>query len=370
MNSLRLIEKDFSAFFRAPSEIAPQSLGISPLKQDLQRFLDPRKNPLFRSTDDMTYFTAHRGDRVVGRILAHIHRSSNERHQVNQAYFGFFECEDNQETAHALLSAAERFARAHGMTQIQGNMNMTAMQQMGVMTDGFDKAPYSDQVYSAAYLPKLLEAEGFSRFFPMSTFELILKDYRQELLITEKNAGALSGKNIRIESISKNRIQQGLADARVVLNSGFDKNPFFVPVTPEEFYFQAKDLSWVIDPRITTFAFQGDRAVGVAICIPDLNPLLKATKSKLSLATPWHYLQFRRNRKRAVIIYYSVVEDLHGQGIMAHVLNRTLLSLKESGYESVGMTWIADENKSSLRQMEKIGGVPMHKLHLFKKELQ
>ncbi len=369
MSTLKLLTNDFNSFFDVPFHISKDSLFVSPLKMDMKRFLDPKANPLFQSPEDIAYFTALRDGKPVGRILAHIHRASNLRHHLKLSFFGFFECEDNQETADLLLNAAKEFGRKHGMTEIIGNMNMTAMQQMGVMTEGFNQIPYSDQVYSSPHIPKLLEGAGFAAEFPMSTFELKLDNYKPGALTTEKTKASINEENIEIRTINKSNIERGLQDARVVLNSGFDKNPFFVPVTPEEFHFQAKDLSLVIDTRITTFAYKGETPVGVVICIPDLNPLLKATKSKVSLMTPWHYLQFRMNRKRAVIIYYSVCEEMHGKGIAAHMLDSTLTSLQNSGYETLGITWIADVNKASLRQMEKIGAKKSHGLHMFKAAL-
>jgi hypothetical protein len=44
-------------------------------------------------------------------------------------------------------------------------------------------------------------------------------------------------------------------------------------------------------------------------------------------------------------------------------------SLKEAGYERLGLTWIADENQASLRQIEKLGAQPLHRLHLFRKPI-
>ena len=75
------------------------------------------------------------------------------------------------------------------------------------------------------------------------------------------------------------------------------------------------------------------------------------------------------NRKRAVIIFYSVARAAHGQGIMSAMLTHTLERVRAAGYETVGGTWIADENPASLRQVEKMNGRWLHKLHLFRKDL-
>jgi hypothetical protein len=52
------------------------------------------------------------------------------------------------------------------------------------------------------------------------------------------------------------------------------------------------------------------------------------------------------------------------------MLHRVTRALRESGYERLGTTWIADENPASLRQMEKLGARPLHRLHLFRKDLR
>jgi hypothetical protein len=56
-------------------------------------------------------------------------------------------------------------------------------------------------------------------------------------------------------------------------------------------------------------------------------------------------------------------------GLNPAMLYKVTSSLKERGYESLGFTWIADENIASIRQIEKLGASQLHKLHLFKKVL-
>jgi hypothetical protein len=51
------------------------------------------------------------------------------------------------------------------------------------------------------------------------------------------------------------------------------------------------------------------------------------------------------------------------------MLYRIALALQEAGYRTLGGTWIADINAPSLRQAEKVGAQPLHRLHLFSKRL-
>ena len=105
------------------------------------------------------------------------------------------------------------------------------------------------------------------------------------------------------------------------------------------------------------------------VCIPDLNPFVKATGSKLSWFSPYHYVRFRLRRDRAVIIYYSVKRELHGRGINGAMLHRVVSSAKQAGYRMLGGTWISDENTASLRQAEKGGASALQRLHFFSKSL-
>ena len=44
------------------------------------------------------------------------------------------------------------------------------------------------------------------------------------------------------------------------------------------------------------------KPAGVIVCIPDLNPFVRACRSRLSMTTPWHFLRHRLTGDRAVII--------------------------------------------------------------------
>lgn len=362
--SLTLREGDRQAFFEAPFHAYPASVGyVSPMRGDIVRMLDPTKNPLWTAGNPYRFWTVHRtGGKPVGRIIAHLHRQSNERWGWSRAQFGFFDCADDPEAARMLLAAAEGFARDQGMAELVGNFNLTAMQQCGVMTGGFDQTAYTDMIIGAPWLPDMLEASGFARFFPMTTFEI-------DLAKAAPASAPLDPAHFTFAPIRKSTFPERMEEARLLLNDGFHDNPMFVPLTEEEFQFQAGELSTILDPRLSSVVKRDGEPVGVIIAIPDLNGFLAATRSRIGLATPWHFLRYRMNRKRAVIIFYSVARAAHGQGIMSAMLAETLARVRAAGYETVGGTWIADENPASLRQVEKMNGRWLHKLHLFRKVL-
>jgi GNAT superfamily N-acetyltransferase len=368
--SYQLQQENFAAFFNCPFQIyGENSRYISPYKSDLRRFLDHEKNPLFKKFGARTYFTVHQADQVLGRIVAHIHTSSNERHSLSRSYFGFFDCTDDPLVAKLLLGAAEDWGRKQGCHEIAGNFNLTAMQQMGVVTDGFDSTPYIDQLYTPPQIYRLLETNGYERFFPMTTFEVPLTGFDPHCVLSSKSEALLKDLEIHFEKPQRRHFSRLMREACYVLNEGFNQNPMFVPLSDAEFYFQSKEMLWFMDPNTALVARVDNRPVGVIISLPDLNPLLKESRSRMNWRTPYCFLKHRAQNRRACLIFGSVVPNFQVRGLGSVLLFKILGCLVAAGYKSVGITWIADYNKPMLRLVEKLGGRPMHRLHLYRKPL-
>lgn len=368
--AIEVREGDFAAFFAAPfSAYGSGSAYVSPLKSDLERFLDPRRNPLFADAGSaLAYWTAHRGGRVLGRITAHEHAASNRVHGLRRGYFGYFDCVDDPEVAGALLAAAEGWCSTRGLTEIMGNFNLTAMQQIGVVTEGFEHAPYTDLVWSPPHVAVLLRRYGYAPGFGMTTFEVDLT--RAEApAIGPKQRAVLEDPAFAFAPVTRSTIPQRMEEARLILNASFARNPMFVPVTAEEFHFQAKDMKWVMDPRISAVLHHRGAPVACILCIPDLNPFLARVGSRMGLTAPWHFIRHRLTNRRAVLIFSGVMPEWQGRGVNPVVLRRVILAAQKAGYTRLGNTWIGDGNAPSLAQKRKAGARELHRLHLFSKAL-
>lgn len=368
--TLRICERDFESFFEAPfAAYGDESLYVSPLKSDLHDFLSANKNPLFKCQDSFTYFTVHQDEKVLGRIVAHVHEESNTRHDLNRAYFGFFDCSDDDEAATALLNAAEDWAKAQGFNEIVGNFNLTIAQQIGVTTSGFENSPFVDMIYSPAHISQQLEKNGYAAFFPTSTTGTSLSSLTEDNLISPRQQKIFDDTDYDWKPVNRFTLKKRLIDARILLNDAFSNNPMFVTLSAEEFTFQTQSLASIIDPRISKVVYYKGDPVGVVICIPDVNPMLKSIKSRLGLKALFAFIKHHFFCKRAVIIYYAVSPEMHGRGINSAMVYRVIQSLKKAGYKELGGTWVSDTNLASLRVLEKINSAKLHGLHLYRKDI-
>jgi GNAT superfamily N-acetyltransferase len=368
--SIELRVEDFDAFFTAPFACYGSGAFVaSPLRSDLKRSLDPARNPLFRNFARRTWFTAHRDGKIAGRILAHIHDAANKQYDLKRGYFGMFDCIDDSDVARTLLDAASNWLREKGCDEIAGGFNLTITQMIGVVTEGFENRPYIYQDWSPPHIARLLTAQGFEPFYGMRTFEVDTTRFDPKIVLNDKAAGLLHDPDWRFEAIGKRGLTERLRESCRVLDDGFANNAMFVPLTEEEFLFPCAGMTAIIDEHLSWMAYHRGAPVGVYLCIPDLNPFLHATNYRLKLATPWHLWQFKRHRTRAAVIFYSVRQAWHGRGVNSALLYKSLDAMRTRGYTHLGVSWISDTNSGSLRQMEKLGARPLHRLQLFRKAL-
>jgi hypothetical protein len=203
----------------------------------------------------------------------------------------------------------------------------------------------------------------------MRTWQTEVANVDPDRLLGPSQAAALESREIRWTRLRRRGFRRTLEEIRGLLNESFSYNPLFVPLSREEFEFQAKEMMWIMDRRITQLAYRGDELVGVVLCVPDLNPFIRRVRSRLGVTAPWHYARERARTKRAVVLLLGVRPALHGGGICGAMIYRLARDLEAAGYTHAGGTWIADDNLPSLRQTERFGSKPLHRLHLFGKQL-
>jgi GNAT superfamily N-acetyltransferase len=368
---LELREGDFDAFFEAPFACyGADSVAAFPMRGDLKRALDAELNPLFRDHARRTWYTAHREGRIVGRVLAHVHDASNQLHNLKRGFFGCLDCIDDLEVARALLDVVFSWLHVRGCTEIAGGFNLTITQMIGVVTEGFDSAPYTYQDYAPPHVARLLDALGYERFFPMTTFELDLRTLEPARLLGDKQRKLLANPQWSWHPVRRQGLEDVLRDSCSVLNDGFKDNPMFVPLTQEEFLYPCEGMTWVIDQHISMVARERGQAVGVLLCIPDLNPFLRVVRSRVRPSVLWHLLKLKLRPRRASVIFFSVRRSHHNLGVNGVLLHKVTTALRDRGYTHLGISWVSDSNAASHRQMQKLAASPLHRLHLFRKALR
>lgn len=348
----------------------PSSPWVPPLDGDLRRMLDRRRNPFFRHGIASPLLAFDAGGRPVGRVLAHLYHRHTVRHGERAAFFGYFESPDNLTVARGLLDAVAAFGADHGCTVVRGPFNMTPMQEMGTLRDGYDVPPAVDQTYTAPYYPALLEAAGLRPVFPVATYRVEdVEAVEPNALLGERHRALLASGRPRVRPANLADFDRELELLRELLNDSFYDNPHFVPITADEFRFQVGPYRRLMDPAISLVAELDGVPCGFVICVPDFSPLLKRMNGR---AGPRELLTFLRGRaavRDAVLLIIGVQRPLQGRGIMRIMQAELLRALRHRGYRRLSITWIADQNAKSRATVEALGARPIHRLTLYERPL-
>jgi len=240
--------------------------------EEISKFT-PGKNPFFEHAR-VQLFLAKRGDRVVGRISAHIDELALSQ-PVEQGMgpgtgnWGAIEAED-QTIAHALIARAEEWLREQGMTRVLAPMNLSIWEEPGIQVLGHDHPPMVMMAHHNAAYQGWIESEGYARVKTLYTYDL---DIRQDFppLIRRIVASGEKNAKIRIREVELKHFDREAAIICDILNDAWSDNWGFVPFTPTEIAYTGKALKPLVHPELIRIAEYEGEPVAFMMTLPDLN---------------------------------------------------------------------------------------------------
>jgi len=257
---------------------------VPPLRSDVAELLDERKNPFFDHAL-VQLFLAYRSGRAVGRISAHIDFLAHEL-PVEQGMgpgtgcWGMFEAED-EETASALIAAAEDWLREKGMTRVLAPLSLSIWDEPGLLVKGHDHPPTMMMGHHNAVYQGWIEAQpGYSEAKRLLTYDLEVRDGFPPL-VNRIVASGEKNERIRLRQADTKNVPEEAAILFDILNDAWSSNWGFVPITDREIAYISKKMKPVIRPDLLLFAEYDGEPVAFMMTFPDFNRLIKPFKGKL-----------------------------------------------------------------------------------------
>jgi hypothetical protein len=337
---------------------------IRPLNLVVSDAISFKKNPFYANGCGKAFIAKKEG-KCVGRILVHMSKFHHLIHQEKVCYFGLFECVDDMDVAKVLLNEAEFFAKSLGCKILRGPFNITAAQEIGILTDGFDRVPSIDMVYTKPYYPTLLKESGFIPCLKMKTWR---NDNIEDLNYNKIDQLPTHKEQITFRSINSRKRSEEMDLIREVVNSAFLGNWGFVPITHEEWRMQIGALIPFLDPDLIIIAESCGIPIGVTLAVPDFNQIIKNTNGKL-IHPSILKLILPNSLKSAVVILFAVRKQFQNMKISQNLNLELIRNLHKKGYKDLSITWISETNISSKKQAEFLGMHVLHELEMFEKEI-
>lgn len=256
--------------------------------------------------------------RVVGRCCAIINPRYNELYGTRRMRFGWTDFIEDFEAAKALLDAAADWGRSQGMTEIHGPLGYNTMYKQGMVVEGFDSVPQSNNLYNFPYYPAFLERLGFVKE----------ADWIQYRLPVDQ---PLPDKLHRIADLQQRRYHLQIADITQLkkrkdliakffkeYNASFLAVRNFIPFTEKEIAEEGAAYVDRLDNELSCIVLDADEDIAAfGICIPSLSAALKKADGHLLPSGWWHLLQAQKHYDTVDMMLVGVSPKWSDKGLSA-----------------------------------------------------
>ncbi|MGD8318072.1 MAG: N-acetyltransferase [Myxococcales bacterium] len=365
--------KDLEDFIRVAYEVyRDDPAWVAPLQMEIRDRLTPEKNPFFEHAE-VALFTAWKDGELAGRISAQVDHEHLRIHRDQAGFFGFFDTVDDQEVASALVEAASQWLAARGMKRLRGPFSLSINEETGMLVEGFDSPPTIMSPHHRPYQGTLAEGAGLQK----------AKDcYGWKYMVVSAPARAqraLDAMNslpeVTFRSVKPRKLKTEVHDILGVFNDAWQHNWGFVPATDSEAKKMAADLQLILDKELSFFAEIDGRPVGICICLPNLNEVIRDFDGKLSpvnVAKLIWRLKIRRP-KSARLMLLGIRTELRGKkryaplamAIIAELVRRGL----NQGYEWAELGWTLEDNRLINAAIRSMGATIYKRYRLFEKPI-
>lgn len=349
------------AFYKVQGSLYQNDpLWIAPLRQDVIKVFNPKKNKLLGSGGEASRWvlTSESGS-LIGRIAAFINPKTAHKWDQPTGGIGFFECINDQAAANMLFDAARDWLKARGMEAMDGPINLGERNLFwGLLAENFSEPPTYGMNHNPPYYLELFETYGFKVFYrglmyhrQMYEAEPLVFRKSDQLLRSHPNARCTNARGMSISQMAKAFME--------VYNAAWGGHEGVSEVNYSQALRGMRAIKAVMDRDIILFAWDGDRPVGFYVNLPELNQIFRhIPNGNMNLVGKliflWH--KWRHTSDRMYGLVFGVIPEFQGKGVEALMIrfaSERILPLKR--YRDTVLAWIGDFNPKMMHICENLG---------------
>lgn len=340
---------------------------VPPLWMDRRKLMDREKNPFYQHAE-AEFYLAERSGRVVGRIAAIVNHNHNKEHKDKVGFFGFFECLNDREAAHALLDQAAQFLRAHGMDRMRGPATPSVNDEYGLLVDAFDKPPVILMPYNPPYYIDLLESYGLQKAKDLYSY-LLSQDTVYSEKLERVNNLVKERYGLTIRSMDMRKFKSEVQLIKEIYNKAWAYNWGAVPLTDAEIDALAADLKPIVIPELVLFAELKGKTIGFALSLPDINIALRHNKKGRLLPGLLRLVLHKKKINLVRIIVLGVLPEHQPTGAAGVLFYETAARARSLGYHYGEAGWILEDNDRMIKAAQTLRGEAYKTYRIYEKPL-
>ena len=332
--------------------------------------LDTKRNPFYEDAE-RALFVARRNGRAVGRIAAIENRAHNKFHDDRVGFYGFFESIDDPEVAAALFDAAGQWLSARGLASMRGPVSPSTNHDVGVLVDGYDEHPVFLTAWNPPYYDALTQGAGLAGVKDLIGYWMPYGAPGYDLSRMEAISRRARDKvGLEFRDVDPKRFWQEVEICWDIYNSAWERNWGFVPMTRDDFLFQAKGMQPLLLPQFTFLAEIKGEPAGFMLCLPDFNVVFKSIRNGRLL--PFGFLKVLLGKSKlrtGRILALGIKQQFRKGSLLPLFLHEGMRRAIAFGSPGAEASWILEDNHEMCRVVESAGGRPYRKWRLYERPL-
>jgi hypothetical protein len=238
-----------------------------------------------------------------------------------------------------------------------------------MLVQGFNLPPALMMSFNPSYYPELVYYCGFRKEKDLLAFH-ISRDYEPpDWAIPLAERIARKGE-ITIRHIDPKNFEAEMILLNRVYNDCWANNWGFVPMTDEELRENAKEMIHILDHELAFLLYYREEPVGVFVCVPDINPLLKRFNGKLGItALVKKYLHWS-DIIGLRILMFGVKEQYRQMGVPLVAFDHIMrVFSNHEKYQLLEAGWTLEDNDAINRLFVEGGVSPYKRYRIYRKNL-
>lgn len=298
------------------------------------------------------FYLALDGDRPVARLGARVHRHGSS----TALHWGFFECLPSAGSSVGPLFEAAR-ALAPGMV-LRGPFHFEMEDPYtGILVDGFAEEPSLMCPWNPPFYDAFLQDAGLRP--AMDLYSYRYDRGRVPLDRTRTRAERARANGVVVRTMQRH---SELVDLFRLVNETHRRNWGFEEYSEEQMRELALLSRVFLDPAGVFLAYHGERLVGCAVVLRDVNRFLKPARGRITPRLLWDLL-FRREE---VDIYrgygLGVLEEGRSLDVAGALIQAVYDASRKHPWRSLEVSWVVATNGPMNALARALGGV-RNKVH-------
>ena len=327
-----ITKKELKDFIGFPYQLYKNNpYYVPPLRFDEEATLRKDKNPAFDYCE-AKYWLAFKEGRIVGRVAAIINWAFIEKWKSKYVRFGWFDFEEDQNVAEALLEKVESWAREQNMVAVHGPMGFTDLDHEGMLVKGFDQLGTLATIYNYPYYPKFIEKMGYKKDADWVEYKIKLPDKVPENLIRIA-AVVMKRQELQIVTLRKSKdVLPYASELFQLINTAYATLYGVVSLTEKQIQYYTKlYFSFIRTDFVSLITDREGKLAAFGITMPSLSTALQKANGRLFPMGIIYLLMAMKKNTMGDLYLLAVRPDLQGKGVNAILMTELTKSYIKNG---------------------------------------